>query len=87
MNSVYLSALYCTKLYAKKQKGEPAHVERELGKEKAKELKRLENEHDKIQDRLAAVLKPLKKAEIRAFKGIWSYKSISVRLESNCLLF
>jgi hypothetical protein len=56
------------------RKGEPAHVKRELGKEEAKELRRLENERDKIQDRLAAVLKPLKKAEIRAFKGIWSCK-------------
>ena len=62
-------------------------MERKLGKEEAKELRRLENERDKIQDWLAAVLKPLKKAEIRAFKGIWSCKSISVRLESNCLLF
>jgi hypothetical protein len=82
MNSVYLSALYCTKLYAKKQKGEPPHVERELGKEEAKELSRLENERDKIQDRLAAVLKPLKKAEILLQCGFITQRNGEMRMHA-----
>jgi hypothetical protein len=84
MNSVYLSALNCTNCM-RKEESRTRHRGEGPSKKEARELRRLENEYDENQDRLAAALKLLEEElaarKVPSLKIHLRHKSISVRLE------